>query len=74
MIVLKELIANANFKYIFLSYNNEGLMTEEEVREIMKKYGKYEVFKKKYQRFKADSRRKHKADSTFEYLHFLKKN
>ena len=49
-------------------------MTEEEVREIMKKYGVYEVFKKKYQRFKADSRREHKADSTFEYLHFLKKN
>ncbi len=70
----EELIANANFKYIFLSYNNEGLMTEEEVREIMKKYGTYEVFKKKYQRFKADSRRKHKADSTFEYLHFLNKN
>ena len=70
----EELIARANFKYIFLSYNNEGLMTEEEVREIMKKYGRYEVFKKKYQRFKADSRREHKANSTFEYLHFLKKN
>jgi len=27
-----ELIKNANFKYIFLSYNNEGLMTENEIK------------------------------------------
>jgi adenine-specific DNA-methyltransferase len=28
----ENLIKNANFKYIFLSYNNEGLMTEQEVK------------------------------------------
>jgi len=38
-----ELIKEANFKYIFLSYNNEGLMSVEDVRNIMSKYGKYDL-------------------------------
>lgn len=69
----ENLIKNANFRYIFLSYNNEGLMSEDDVKNIMKKYGKYSLSKKEYQRFKADKteNRKHKAKSTFEYLHIL---
>ncbi|NOX15804.1 MAG: DNA adenine methylase [Epsilonproteobacteria bacterium] len=71
----EDLIKNASFKHIFLSYNNEGLMSEYEVKEIMKRYGKYSLVKKEYQRFKADrdSNRVHKATSTFEYLHILEK-
>jgi len=69
----EELIKEADFEYIFLSYNNEGLMSEEEIREIMSKFGKYELIKKEYQRFKADNKRNHKADKTFEYLHILRK-
>lgn len=71
----EELIANARFKYIFLSYNNEGLMSVETVKEIMSRYGRYELFSTKYQRFKADrdENRNHKADSTEEYLHVLVK-
>lgn len=72
----EELIKNAKFKYIFLSYNNEGLMSEDEVKTIMEKYGKYDLKTKEYQRFKADKteNRNHKADSTFEYLHIIEKN
>ncbi|MAL59700.1 MAG: modification methylase [Flavobacteriaceae bacterium] len=71
----EELIKNANFKYIFLSYNNEGLMTENEVKKIMSKYGKYDLSTTNYQRFKADKdeNRDHKADKTTEYLHILEK-
>lgn len=71
----EELIQNADFKYIFLSYNNEGLMSEDDVQSIMKKYGKYSLITKEYQRFKADKTeaRNHKADKTFEYLHVLVK-
>lgn len=69
----EELISNADFKYIFLSYNNEGLMPLEVIQEIMKKYGKYEVFTKEYHRFRADKEesRNHKASSTTEFLHCL---
>lgn len=69
----EDLIKNANFKYIFLSYNNEGLMNAETVEKIMSKYGRYSLEKTDYQRFKADSNRFNKADSTIEYLHILEK-
>ena len=71
----EDLIKNANFKHIFLSYNNEGLMTENEVNTIMSTYGKYSLETINYQRFKADKteNRNHKATSTVEYLHILEK-
>lgn len=70
-----ELISKADFKYIFLSYNNEGLMSLETIREIMSRYGRYEVFTKEHHRFRADKEenRNHKASTTTEYLHCLTK-
>jgi adenine-specific DNA-methyltransferase len=70
-----ELLKNAQFKYIFLSYNNEGLMSEETVKNIMKQFGTYHLETIDYQRFKADKtkNRNHKATRTKEYLHILKK-
>ena len=69
----EELIKNAKFKYIFLSYNNEGLMSHEDIKNIMQKYGKYDFRIKEYQRFKADKNnsRNYTANKTFEYLHIL---
>lgn len=73
--VFEELIKNANFKYIFLSYNNEGLMNLEQIKIIMSKYGKYDLESTNYQRFKADKNenRNHSANKTEEYLHILEK-
>ncbi len=70
-----DLIKNAEFRYIFLSYNNEGLMKQEDIRNIMQKYGRYDLVTKEYQRFKADktNARNHKADKTCEFLHILVK-
>ena len=72
----ESLIADAKFKYIVLSYNNEGLMSIDTIRQIMSKYGRYQVFQKEYSRFRADKaeNRKHLADMTTEYLHILTKN
>jgi adenine-specific DNA-methyltransferase len=71
----EDLVKNANFKYTFLSYNNEGLMSEDEIRTIMSKYGKYDLVTTNYQRFKADKteNRNHIANSTTEFLHILEK-
>lgn len=69
----EDLIKNANFKYIFLSYNNEGLMSFDTIEKIMKKYGKYKVYMQTYRRFKADNARDNKSDTTVEYLHCLVK-
>lgn len=69
----KDLILKANAKYIFLSYNNEGLMTLEDIKEIMSLRGKYGNFTKEYNRFKADTsdKRQYKANKTIEYLHYV---
>ncbi len=73
--IFENLIKNTDFKYIFLSYNNEGLMSKNEVEKIMKKYGRYDLATTEYQRFKADKteNRNHKAVGTLEYLHILEK-
>ncbi len=74
--VFEDLIKNANFNYIFLSYNNEGLMTTDVVKNVMQKYGKYDLISMKYQRYRADKEenRNHKANKTYEYLHILEKS
>ncbi len=70
---LDDLIGRADFKYIFLSYNNEGIVPPDVIREIMSGYGEYGFYTKEYRRFKADreENRRISADSTTEYLHYL---
>jgi adenine-specific DNA-methyltransferase len=65
---------NINAKYVFLSYNDEWLMSFEEIKEIMSTRWKYWVFTKEYTRFKSDKteNRNHKKDSVIEYLHYVK--
>ena len=70
----EELIKNAQFKYIFISYNNEGLINEAEFQEMLKKYGHYELHQKEYKRFKADAKRPNQAETTYEHLHVLIKD
>jgi len=69
----KDLILKARAKYIFLSYNNEGLMTLDDIQEIMSLRGKYGNFTKEYNRFKADKseNRNYTANKTVEYLHYV---
>ncbi len=68
--IFKDLISKANAKYIFLSYNNEGLMSLEDIKEIMSFRGEYGFFSKEYNRFKADEKREQKFNKTTEYLHY----
>lgn len=70
---LDELLCNAKFKFIFLSYNDEGLLSLKQIKTLFEKYGKYSLKSQKYQRFKADSKRVQKQDFTIEYLHILQK-
>ena len=72
----EKLIKEAQFRYIFLSYNNEGLMPAQMIRDIMQNYGKYDLQSTQHNRFKADKEenRQHKANYTTEYIHILEKN
>ncbi len=70
----KNLILQTKMKYIFLSYNNEGLMNLNDIKEIMSLRGKYGIFSKEYyNRFKADKtiNRNFLATKTTEYLHYV---
>jgi len=69
----KDLILKAKVKYIFLSYNNEGLMTLDDIKEIMTLRGEYGCFTKNYNRFKADKdeNREYSSNKTTEYLHYV---
>lgn len=69
---LEHIIKNANFGYIFLSYNDEGLLSLEQIKEIFEKYGEYSVVEKEYKRFKSGKEISTKT-TTIEYLHILKK-
>ena len=70
----RQLIQEVDAHYIFLSYNNEGLMTFDDIRSIMEERGRYGCFKQEYGRFKADneSDTRHIAgDKTTEYIHYI---
>jgi adenine-specific DNA-methyltransferase len=69
---LDDLLRNAQFKYIFLSYNNEGLMRTDTIERIMSKYGRYDCASTDYQRFKT-GKFVPKANKTTEHIHILQK-
>lgn len=71
----EDLIHNANFQDIYISYNNEGIINMNRFKNILEKYGNYELYIfDGYKRFKADNLRDYSANKTIEYLHILKKN
>ena len=73
----ENLVKNIDAKYVFLSYNDEWILTLDEIKEIMSSRWEYWVFTKEYKRFKAwkeTENRKFKKDSVVEYLHYVKIN
>jgi len=48
---LEELIETARAKHIFLSYNSEGIIPENMIREIFSRRGRLEVFSREYSVF-----------------------
>ncbi len=51
-----ELIRNANFQHVILSYSTDGLMSIDEIEEVMKRYGKgntFKIYEIPYRRYKS---------------------
>lgn len=69
---MEHLIRGARAKHILLSYNDEGLLSFDDVKSIMDKRGKTVTFQTNYNRFKADNGRAYKRDSTIEYIHYVR--
>jgi len=66
---LEYIIKNTNAKCIIMSYNNEGIMTTDEIKEIYNKYGDYLCKTKLVKRFKCNNN-ENEID-VYEYLHIL---
>jgi len=69
-----ELISNANFKYIIVSYSTEGIMSVENIENTLKKYGKestFKLYKIPYRRYK--HRSKNVEHDLHELLFYIEK-
>ena len=69
---LEDLIVNARAKHILLSYNDEGVISRENINRILRLRGSLQTFEQKYSRFKADNGREYKRDSTIEFIHYVR--
>jgi adenine-specific DNA-methyltransferase len=69
---LEHLVVNARAKHILMSYNDEGVLSFDEVRRILGLRGRPQTFQTEYNRFKADNNREYKRDVTVEYLHYVR--
>lgn len=67
---LEYLIKNTKARCIILSYNNEGIMSIDEIEQIFKKYGTYIVKQKLVKRFKCNDTNDNDT-IVYEYLHIL---
>jgi adenine-specific DNA-methyltransferase len=65
----KLLLDNIKCNYLFISYNNEGLLSCDELKEILETYGDLVLHKIPYKKFKAQQ--SVVEDSVFEYLWVL---
>lgn len=67
----KTILDNMKCKYIFISYNNEGLLKYDELLELFGSYGELKLYKIVYKKFKAQQ--KVSGDTVYEYLWFINK-
>ncbi len=70
----EDIIRKAGFENIILSYSSEGLMSFDEIEQILKKYGIPETYKRydiPYRKYKSKKTKEEKT--LYEYLFFVKK-
>ncbi|MBS1786683.1 MAG: DNA adenine methylase [Acidobacteria bacterium] len=69
---LEDLITHTQARHILLSYNDEGVLSLEEIKRILSLRGELKTFEQPYNRFKADSGREYKRNATVEFVHYVR--
>ena len=70
---LKELVSNIKTKYVLISFNSDGFITIDQMKEMLDKIGKYRILETRYNTFRG-SRNLNKRDiHVKEYLYLLEK-
>ena len=67
-----DIVKNAKTKFILLSYNDEGLMSEKEITDTLSKRGKVAIFKKPYRRYRSINQDNSDRRIVYEKLYFVK--
>ena len=68
----RDLVENADTKYMLLSYNDEGLMNEEEIVDILSSRGKVQVFEREHRRYRSINQDETDRRIVKEKLYFVK--
>jgi len=73
-IAMENLIAASDFGSIFMSYNDEGIVSSDEIEEIFSKYGVYSCRSKEHKRYKSNINSNDKQNKNVkEYIHIVEK-
>ncbi|MEN8145111.1 MAG: DNA adenine methylase [Gemmatimonadota bacterium] len=74
---LRGLLDAADARHVFLSYNDEGLLSPEEIEDILTTYGRadsYRQFRHEYRRYRSDSDRpgrQYRRNGVAELVHYV---
>jgi len=70
---LTELVGGIKAKYVLISFNSEGFITIEQMKEMLKKLGKLRVLETKYNAFRGSRNLSNREIHVKEYLYLLEK-
>ena len=70
---MEEIIANLDSKFVIISYNSEGFISFDEMRDMLHKYGKFKTRKIRYNAFRGSRNLKNRDIHVSEYLFILEK-
>jgi adenine-specific DNA-methyltransferase len=70
---LTELVSNIKAKYVLISFNSEGFITIDQMKEMLSKIGKFEILETKYNTFRGSRNLNNREIHVKEYLYLLEK-
>jgi adenine-specific DNA-methyltransferase len=68
------LVENINSKYVIISFNSEGFIGTDQMKDMLNKLGRLEVLETKYNAFRGSRNLKTREIHVKEYLCLLEKN
>lgn len=70
---INDLIANTRAKYILVSYNDEGIVSVDRFKDILGKYGSFDLMAKEYNTYRGSRNLRERNIKVNEFLWILKK-
>ncbi len=70
---LEDLVSRIKAKYVLISFNSEGIISLEDMKTILEKYGKLSIFESHYNTFRGSRNLHNRAKHVTEYLFLLQK-